>query len=214
MSTPFLDNLFSKAYVVGGSPCSGKSTIAEILSAQFGFRYYKADDHESEHMERARPEQQPIMFKYSKMSWNDIWSQAPEKLYLDEITYYYERFPLILDDLKRFDIEHPVILEGAAFLPELSNHFPVKQENIVFMIPTVEFQVQPYSQRPWIQTILNECQDPKQAFANWMQRDEMFGQEVMRQANVNGYQVITVDGPTDIHQQFEMIRSQFKLSEL
>jgi len=182
-----------------------------MLSAQYGFHYYKADDHEYEHMQRSNPDLQPIMFRYSKMSWNEIWSQSAEKLLADEMMYYHERFPFIVDDLNQLKLEKPVILEGAAFLPELIAPFSVKPENIVFMIPTMEFQLQHYSQRPWIQSILNECHDPKQAFENWMGRDNLFGEEVQRQANNHGFQVVRVDGSVDIQTQFEAIQIQFGL---
>ena len=104
-----------------------------------------------------------------------------------------------------------MILEGAAFLPELIHQFPVNCENVIFMVPTMEFQLQHYSKRPWLQSILNECHDPKRAFENWMKRDELFGQEVTRQANAYGFRVIIVDGSVNIQEQFERIRSQFKL---
>jgi len=206
-----LQKLFSYAYILGGSPCSGKSTIAEMLSAQHGFHYYKADDYESEHMGRAQSDSQPIMFQYSKMKWDEIWSQSPEKLVADEMTYYHERFPFILDDLSLLKLEGPIILEGAAFMPELVASFSVKPENIVFMIPTMEFQLKHYSQRPWIQSILNECHDPKQAFENWMERDNLFSEEVTRQANKLDFQVIRVDGSVDTQTQFKAIQIQFGL---
>jgi dephospho-CoA kinase len=75
MTNTDLQKLFSQAYILGGSPCSGKSTIAEMFSNQYDFPCYKADDHESEHMSRARPDSQPIMFQYSKMKWDEIWSR-------------------------------------------------------------------------------------------------------------------------------------------
>lgn len=31
-------------YILGGSPCSGKSTIAGMLQKEYGFYYYKVDD--------------------------------------------------------------------------------------------------------------------------------------------------------------------------
>ena len=210
MTNSYLEHLFSRAYILGGAPCSGKSTIAEMFSAEYGLYYYKADDYESEHMKRPHPEQQPVMCKYSNMDWNEIWSQAPEKLCTDEIVYYHERFPFILDDLKQLGLEKPIILEGAAFLPELINQYPVKCENIVFMIPTMTFQLHHYSQRPWIQSILNKCRDPKQAFENWMNRDQRFCQEITRQADKTGFQVIFVDGSVGIQEQFETIKTQFK----
>lgn len=149
--TSHLENLFSNAYVLGGSPCSGKSTIAEMLVAEFGFHYYKADDHDQEHMRRADPERQPITYKFSQVSWDEIWSPPPEKQCQEELLYYRERFQFILDDLIQLEIDKPMILEGAAFLPELICRYPVRAQNVVFMIPSLEFQLHHYSQRPWIQ---------------------------------------------------------------
>ena len=211
MSTHHLQELFSRAYILGGSPCSGKSTLAEMLVAEYGFQYYKADDYESDHMKRSQPDAQPISYKYSQMKWDEIWSQSPEKLLADEMTYYHERFPFILDDLQQFKSEKPVILEGAAFLPELIQPFALKRDNVVYMIPALEFQLHHYSQRPWIRSILSECLDPKQSFENWMKRDHLFGQEVMGQADSLGFRVMLVDGMVKIQGQFERIKAQFKL---
>lgn len=211
MTGSSLQQLFSQAYLVGGSPCSGKSTVAEMLSAQFGLPYYKADDHDQEHMKRADPQQQPVMFSIRKQSWDEIWSQAPEKLYTDELAYYRENFSFILEDFHPLNSEKPVIFEGAAFLPDLIAAFPVQRENVIFMIPTLDFQLHHYSQRPWLQSILRECHDPKQAFENWMKRDHLFGLEVARQAKEYGFRVMIVDGSMDIPAQYETIKAQFKL---
>jgi 2-phosphoglycerate kinase len=211
LNTTHSQRLFSSAYIIGGSPCSGKSTIAEALASQYGLQYYKADDHDPEHMRRSNPDQQPIMFKLSRMSWDAIWSQAPEKQCTDERTYYRENFPFILEDLAKLDEEKPVLLEGAAFLPELITSLPVKPENVVYMIPTLEFQLYHYSQRTFVKHILKDCQDPKQAFENWMQRDHLFGLELMRKAKECGFRVILVDGSVDIQGQFETVRAQFNL---
>ena len=32
-------------YYIGGSPCAGKSTVAEILSRKYNLYYYKVDDY-------------------------------------------------------------------------------------------------------------------------------------------------------------------------
>jgi 2-phosphoglycerate kinase len=208
-----LEALFSKAYILGGAPCSGKSTIAEMLVAQYGFQYYKADDYDPAHMQRAQPDQQPVMVKISKMSWDQIWSRSPSELLKDELDYYHERFPFILDDLSQLESGKPVILEGAAFLPDLVNQYPVNCRNVAFMVPAMEFQLHHYEQRSWIQGILKECRDPHQAFDNWMKRDTLFGQEVIRQATVHGFQVIVVDGSVNVDAQFERIEIQFRLKD-
>ena len=208
-----LQKLFSQAYVLGGSPCSGKSTIAEMLVAEYGFQYYKADDHDPEHMQRSQPAQQPVMFKVSRMSWDEIWSRPPLELLKDELTFYHENFSFILEDLSQLESNHPWILEGAALLPELVNQHPIKHSNAIYMVPTIEFQLHYYSQRPWIQGILKECRDPQQAFDNWMRRDALFSQEVIRQTEMSGFRTILVDGSVDIQTQFQAIQKQFRLGD-
>jgi 2-phosphoglycerate kinase len=208
-----LQKLFSQAYVLGGSPCSGTSTIAEMLAAKYGFPYYKADDHDPAHMQRSQPDEQPVMFKISKMSWDEIWSRSPSELLNDELAYYHERFPFILDDLCQLGLEKPVLLEGAAFLPDLVNQYPVDRSHVVFMVPTMEFQLHHYQQRPWIDAILKECRDPQQAFANWMKRDALFGQEVIRQAEASGFPIFVVDGSVEIQMHFKAVQKQFRLGE-
>jgi len=208
-----LQKVFSQAYILGGSPCSGKSTIAEMLAAKYGFVYYKADDHDPEHMQRSLPDQQPILFKISKMSWEEVWSRPPSELLDDELAYYRERFPFILEDLGELELGKPLILEGAAFLPDLINQYPVNQENVVLMVPTMDFQLHYYQQRPWIQGILKECGDPQQAFDNWMRRDALFSQEVIRQAEMSGFRTILVDGSVEIQTQFQAIQKQFRLGD-
>jgi hypothetical protein len=145
------------------------------------------------------------------MSWDEIWSRSPSELLKDEIAYYREGFSFILDDLYQFDSETPVILEGAAFLPDLIHQYPVNHLHVVYMIPTIAFQLHHYQQRPWIQGILMECRNPRQAFDNWMKRDELFGQEVLRQANLYGFRAITVDGSVDIETQAKDVEQQFRL---
>lgn len=85
-----LSSLFSCSYVLGGSPCSGKSTLAERLSREYHLPYYKADDHMWRHLGQAGPQSQPTMAAYSALSWNQIWSQPVEGQVADVCAYYTE----------------------------------------------------------------------------------------------------------------------------
>jgi 2-phosphoglycerate kinase len=206
-----LCELFARAFILGGSPCSGKSTIAEMLSERYKLPYYKVDDHDGVHFQRCQPEKQPIMFKYSKMGWDEIWSQPVSVLLDDEFEYYRERVDFILEDLQEFGPDQPVILEGAAMLPELIQRYPVNRKNVIYMLPEKEFQLHHYSQRLWIGSILKACRNPEQAFEHWMERDIQFAQKVKRQANALGFSVMIVDGSISIKKEFEQISAQFGL---
>ncbi|MGC9397157.1 MAG: hypothetical protein ACP5J4_20120 [Anaerolineae bacterium] len=204
--TTKIRTLFSQAYILGGSPCSGKSTIAERLAPQYGLQYYKVDDHEKEHSRRCDPVRHPVMAAYAKMSWNAIWSRPVEFQVREEFDYYRERFEMILQDLEACDAEKPLILEGAAYFPDLIKPYNMNPQRVLYMVPTHAFQIHHYRQRPWIRHILTECEDPEQAFENWMMRDHLFGQEVLRQAKANHYRTLVVDGKQSIDELFEVVR--------
>jgi 2-phosphoglycerate kinase len=203
--------LFRQAYVIGGSPCCGKSTITERLSARLEIQYYKVDDYEFEHLDRCDPEQQPLMARYAQMSWDEIWMRPPTLQVEEEFHYYRERFALILEDLRAYDLSSPILLEGTAYLPELIHRCGVGPGRALYMVPTKEFQLKHYQKRTWIQRILNQCRDPEQAYANWMERDYLFGREILRQAEKFGYRTIEVDGRLGLEEQLEEVRKHFGL---
>ena len=129
------------------------------------------------------------------------------------MSYYHERFPFILDDLCQLELQTPAVLEGAAFLPDLIVRCPVRSSHVIYMVPTMEFQLHHYQQRQWIQGILKECRDPQQAFDHWMKRDVLFGEEVIHLAKASGFHVILVDGSVDIQTQFKAIEKQFRAGD-
>jgi hypothetical protein len=210
-SDSHIDAIFSQAYILGGSPCSGKSTIADKLAARYELVYYKVDDQQDAHLSRVRAQRHPVMHRYLQMNWDQIWSRPPELQMREELDFFRERFEMVLEDLSAFSLETPVLLEGAGILPELVCEFGLQPGRAVFMVPSWEFQVGYYSQRPWIREILAECRQPEQAFENWMRRDHLFGLEVLRQAEHYGYPTIVVDGTLGIAGRLEQVRSAYGL---
>ena len=210
--TPELRRLFSHAYVLGGSPCSGKSTVAARLAAQYGLQSYKVDDYQEAHMARCRPQAQPVMCRYGALSWDDIWMQPVAQQVDDEFAFYRERFTFILQDLAQMDPARPALLEGVALLPALMQQCGVDPARVLYMVPTASFQRHHYRQRPWIHGILAQCDDPAHAFANWMDRDHQFGQEVLRQARACGFPTMVVDGARSLAATTACVASMFGLA--
>jgi len=105
-----------------------------------------------------------------------------------------------------------MILEGAAYLPELLEQSNANLKRVIFLVPTKEFQWHHYSKRPWIKDILNECKYPEKAFENWMVRDNMFGKKILEQAKERNYQTMLVDGKQNLDQQYEIIKRCFYLT--
>ena len=116
---------------------------------------------------------------------------------------------MIVQDLGSYDPEQEIVLDGTAYLPELLEQNNANHQRVIFLVPTMQFRLYHYSQREWTQYILNECEDPKKAFDNWMSRDHQFGQEILRQAMKRKYETILVDKKLSIDEQYDEVKQYF-----
>lgn len=198
-------------YVLDGSPCSGKSSIAERLAAEYSLNYYKIDDYEQAHCQRCTAEQQPVLFRYLQLSWNERWMRPVELQVEEEFAIARERWPMVREDLR--SLESPLLVEGASALPELVWEWLGASSQVAYLVPEAHFQYRYYSQRPWIKHILQDCADPDAAFERWMQRDQLFGRKVLEQAQALGYHTRLVDGSQSLEENYQQVVAWFGLSK-
>ena len=60
-------------YYIGGSPCSGKSTIAEIVSKKYDLYYFKVDDFLDKYTKMGASKEYEICKKQERMNAVEIW---------------------------------------------------------------------------------------------------------------------------------------------
>jgi len=183
---------------IGGSPCAGKSTLATRLADNHGCALYRCDEALDAHQRRMTPSAQPMMHRLTNTSWNDLWMRPIEAQIREELDFYREESPLILDDLLAFPADTPLIVEGTALLPELVAPLLTASQGAVWLVPSAAFQREHYARRPWIHDILRQCADPTRAFENWMRHDIGFADAVGCQARERQLRVIRVDGALGI----------------
>ena len=198
---------------LGGSPCSGKSSIALLLAKRHSLPLYVCDDHYPEHIARADPATQPRLARVGSMSWNEIWSRPVDVAVNDEFEFYREEFGMILEDLQSMATDRPILAEGAALLPELAAPLVADVRRAIWVVPTEEFQLHHYSRREWIHDILSQCENPDSAFATWMGRDAGFARLVAEDASHRGFKVITVDGTRTIEDLAHEVERHFGLDQ-
>lgn len=186
---------------VGGSPCSGKSTIVKALCQGHDLRAYHCDAHWDRHLAQATPAARPRMSALRAMSWDQIWMRDVQVQVKDELALYREQFPMIMADLASLSHAGTVIAEGAALLPELVAPQITEKHQAIWIVPTEAFQKHVYRSRgPWVDTILAQCRDPEAAWENWMERDAHFALTVAEQAAGMGLQLLVVDGRESVEQ--------------
>jgi hypothetical protein len=200
-------------YWIGGSPYSGKSTIAEAIANSYGFASYNCDEAYYRHLESISPDQFPRLFRAGHASPEEVWIlRSVDQQIEDELELYREEFPLILEDLAEMPPTPSVIAEGAALLPSMVANAGISGDRALWIVPTEAFQLEHYARRPWRHDVVKDCSDPEQAWENWMARDAGFARSVAAEANALGFEVITVDGSRSIAETVRLVEEHFGLS--
>jgi 2-phosphoglycerate kinase len=198
-------------YWLGGSPCSGKSTIAELLSKRYNLTYFSCDAAFDRHLQASDPVQQPTLHRLRTMTSDEIWLEPVAAQLAREIAIYCEEFPLLLADLAALPTDRPILAEGAALMPTLVMEQLHAARNATWVVPTAAFQRHHYAQRPWIADVLKACSDPDQAFTNWMARDSAFAEYVAATAKQHAVPLLWVDGTQTIAENAAWVAEQLGL---
>ena len=89
-------------YIIGGSPCSGKSTIAEMIAEKYDFNYFKVDDYLEQYMKKAQEDGKPLSARAMQMSPEETWMRSPRLQTEEELEIYREIFTYIWEALNTF----------------------------------------------------------------------------------------------------------------
>jgi len=197
-------------YLIGGSPCSGKTTITDRIAKTYGLPTYRCDDAYFEHAKELTPEQ-PVFSRLANASAEAIWMRPVPLQIEEELEIYREEFPFIVRDLKNLAQSGPIIAEGAALSPSLVATLGIATHQAIWIVPTEEFQRHHYGQRDWRHDVVKDCSDPDQAWENWMARDAGFALRVAAEAREFGFALITTDGSASIETNLDVVERRFKL---
>lgn len=192
---------------IGGSPCSGKSTIAERLGASLDLPVYHADNYFDQHAQRA--DISSVFKRINSWSPQQIFIRDTGEMLADFIALGHEEFPMILDDLKSY--KNGVVIEGCALLPELISPLIDNQNTALYLLPTESFQRFHYAQRPWINNILEQTLDPSKAWENWRARDALYTEVVKKQAEQFDLPTLTVDETLSQDSAYNLVESRLSI---
>jgi hypothetical protein len=199
-----------KIFFLGGSPCSGKSTIAERISKDYGAYYFKVDDFLDEFISKAAEQGLEACKKSGEMTQDETWLREPLIQCREEVAIYDEITSFVFEYLGKLDADF-IITEGAVYMPKVMKSHTLEQ--YITIIPTPDFQISHYKERDWVPYVLQGCSDKEQAFTNWMDRDILFARQVKRECEQNGIPCIVNDGFGSIDEMYEKVEQLFKLKK-
>ena len=197
-------------YMIGGSPCSGKSTLASLLARKYDLLHIKLDDLVDEMMSQASVDSRPICLLRQDRNPEQIWMRNPEEMADEEWRFYEEIFPYVKSCLIK-DQDKALLVEGAGLLPHLIKSLEEPAVSYLCLTPTADFQKKHYKQREWVPYVLEGTSNPEQAFENWMQRDILFAQMVRKEAQKLSYPSLMTDGSRSEKETAEKIARLLKL---
>ena len=193
------ERMEKKIIFIGGSPCSGKSTLAERISKECGAYYYKVDDFLDSFMELATKKGYPVCAKVAAMSPEEIWMRDPVVQCDEEFQIYEEIAEFVFEKLSGLKADF-IVTEGAAYTPSVMKKR--KLADYLCIVPSPEFQISHYKEREWVSYVLEGCSDKQKAFDNWMQRDILFAKQVKKECAENAIPCIVNDGTRSVDEMY------------
>lgn len=197
-------------YWIGGSACSGKSTLAKMYAEKYRLELYSCDDHFNSHVKTISMLTHPAMYKVATMSANEAFyiREIDEQVRV-YIQSFQEDFSFVIKDLAKMG-DIPIVVEGNQLLPSLVQPYLNDNHKAIWVIPSENFQREYYRRRNWIHEVLKNTENPEIAFTNWMTRDALFGKLVLQEAADLNLQIMHVDGSMDISRNFKIMEDHFK----
>lgn len=203
----------NNTYFIGGSPCSGKSTVSEALCKKYNLQYFKVDDYLDKYLELGAQRNRNACQTAHSLSPDKLWMRNPQVQCEEELLIYQEIMDFILEDLEALPQNKPILTEGAAFLPCLMNKINIPRNRYLSLTPTREFQIFHYKQREWVPYVLEGCTDKPKAFSNWMERDVLFAEDVRKQCQEYDYYSIVNNGEISIAKLIQKVSEHFELKK-
>ncbi|MEO5953796.1 MAG: hypothetical protein ABIQ44_15140 [Chloroflexia bacterium] len=156
---------------LGGSTCSGKSSIAYMLTQAYNLQVYQYDKQEVDHIARSTDtERFPEINKFMSMTMDERWVlRSPMEMADNAIKSWAQRFPHVIDDLLAMPTDRTIIAEGPGLFPQLVKPYLSNPFHATWLIASNKVIRDVRSQRPT--GIRTETSDPDRAIDNLVERD-------------------------------------------
>jgi 2-phosphoglycerate kinase len=197
-------------YWLGGPPCSGKSSVSEILAGRFDLDVYHADEAFKTHARGLDPVRQPTLAKWCSGRWDELWMQPVDKLVQDAIACCREHFALIRADVLATPKRKPLLVEGTALLPGQVAGLLPKKNHALWLITSADFRREHYPERQWVREIVGQCRHPEAAFGNWLERDAGFVEWLEAEVSALNLQSFKVVEGRTVEETAEAVAAHFQ----
>jgi len=162
-----------KLFLLGGRPCSGKTTLAGKLGEKWNIDVIHLDEFARECIEKSTADH-PNMHRWKAGNLVKLLRKDPAILMSEYIDTYTEMLPFLLGKIDASTTQ-VAILEGAMLLPGFIHAFKNKHVVKTCYLQTDDaFVFEKYYSRDYVQDMLTKT-NGKKAVENLLGRDSLFG---------------------------------------
>jgi hypothetical protein len=200
----------SRILWLGGSPDSGKTSIAQTIARKWALQIYHFDHHESAHFARADPQRHPALYAAhpDRLDAEARWlGSTPEEMARDTIASWTARAAMACDDLLCLPTKPRLIAEGPGFFPAVLAPLLADPRQAVWLLPTEEFKRASVARRAKLAGV--PVSDLARARENLIARDLVLGQEIAAQCSFFGLALFLVDGSADLATMADRVAAHF-----
>ena len=202
-------------YWLGGSSCSGKTTLARLLAERHGLQTYHCDDYFQEHAARVDPVRHPY-FAHIKDLQPEQLLMRPVDVQVEELYRFYdEEFEMVVEDLLAMPDSTPVVVEGAGLRPtRVLEHVPHPRQAL-WLTVSAGFRRRVYQERrgKLMRDMLSKCADPQKALANWQSRDQQRARSLTEELAALALPELRVDGGRTVEDNITEVSRRFGLGD-
>jgi adenylate kinase family enzyme len=201
---------------IGGSPCSGKSTISHTIARISVFVDYHVDAWAANHLARLVAAGDAQATAFSHMTMSQRWIERSVETLIEEALRSWTRtFSLVIEDLLTLPKETFIVAEGN-FLPACVAPYLASPHQAIWLVPTDAFCEQGRREK-WAELtrrqkrhgVYDEGSDPEQRRRNIIARDCQLARVVKQQALDLSLAVHEVDGSRSREEMTEVVEQHF-----
>jgi hypothetical protein len=200
-------NAFGHVLWIGGSPCAGKTSIADALAAVHHGVAFHFDRMEMAHIARSTEATNPDLMAFLALDMDHRWLlRTPEEMARNAIASWRARFPLVLEDLRALPTDAPIFAEGPGLFPECVESLLTSPRQALWLTTTEPFCQMVRQQRggPF-----HETSDPARSLRKLVTRDVLMARHVEREASERGLTWYAIDGGRSLAQMITLVEEWF-----